>query len=100
MLHYNVGVSLAGGDRTPLEITEDAFDNVNAINLRGYVMAVKHVLPIMRAQRSGVILSISSVAAWSTTYPTVAYKTSKAGMIAFTDRRSPPAAVPEWSPTR
>ncbi len=86
VLHYNVGVSLAGGDRTPLEITEDAFDNVNAINLRGYVMAVKHVLPIMRAQRSGVILSISSVAAWSTTYPTVAYKTSKAGMIAFTEQ--------------
>jgi NAD(P)-dependent dehydrogenase (short-subunit alcohol dehydrogenase family) len=86
VLHYNVGVSLAGGDRNPLEISEAAFDNVNAINLRGYVMAVKHVLPGMRAQRSGVILSISSVAAWSSTYPTVAYKTSKAGMIAFTEQ--------------
>ncbi len=86
VLHYNVGVSLAGGDRNPLEITEEAFDNVNAINLRGYVMAVKHVLPIMRTQRSGVILAISSVAAWSTTYPTVAYKTTKAGMIAFTEQ--------------
>lgn len=86
VLHYNVGVSLAGGDRNPLEITEAAFDNVNAINLRGYVMAVKHVLPIMRAQRSGVILAISSVAAWSSTYPYVAYKTSKAGMIAFTEQ--------------
>ena len=59
VLHYNVGVSLAGGDRTPLEITEDAFDNVNAINLRGYVMAVKHVLPIMRAQRSDEMLRIT-----------------------------------------
>ncbi len=86
VLHYNVGVSLAGGDRNPLEITEAAFDNVNAINLRGYVMAVKHTLPIMRQQRSGVILAISSVAAWSTTYPTVTYKTTKAGMIAFTEQ--------------
>jgi NAD(P)-dependent dehydrogenase (short-subunit alcohol dehydrogenase family) len=86
VLHYNVGVSLAGGDRNPLEITEAAFDNVNAINLRGFIMAVKHTLPVMREQRSGVILSISSVAALSGTYPTVAYKTSKAGMVAFTEQ--------------
>ena len=86
VLHYNVGVSLAGGDKNMLEISEEAFDNVNAINLRGYVMAVKHVLPIMRAQGSGVVLAISSVAAWSASYPMVAYKTSKAGMVAFTEQ--------------
>ncbi len=86
VLHYNVGVSLAGGDKNMMEITEDAFDNVNAINLRGYIMAVKHVLPIMRAQQAGVVLAISSVAAWSASYPMVAYKTSKAGMVAFTEQ--------------
>src|SRR5690348_12343532 len=64
ILHYNVGVSIAGGDAPPLEISEAAFDRVAAINLRGAIMAVKHVLPIMRRQRSGVILTISSVAAW------------------------------------
>ena len=86
VLHYNVGVSLAAGDRSPLEITEEAFDNISAINLRGYVMACKHVLPVMRKQRAGAIISISSVAALSTTYPTVAYKTTKAGMIAYTQQ--------------
>ena len=86
ILHYNVGVSLGGGDKSPLEITEAAFDNVTTINLRGFVMACKHVLPIMRDQRSGVILSISSVAALSSTYPTVAYKTTKAAMIAYTEQ--------------
>jgi len=86
VLHYNVGVSLAGGDKNPLEITESAFDQVNAINLRGFVMAVKHALPVMRTQKSGVILAVSSVAALSATYGTVAYKTSKAGMIAFTEQ--------------
>ena len=45
ILHNNVGVSLAGGDASPTEITEAAFDRVNAINLRGTVMACKHVLP-------------------------------------------------------
>ena len=83
VLHYNVGVSLAGGDASLLEITEEAFDRICAINLRGAVMACKHVLPIMREQRSGVILTISSIAAVDT-YPWVAYKATKAAMIAFT----------------
>jgi len=85
ILHYNVGVSLAGGDATPLEITEEAFDRICAINLRGCVMACKHALPLMRAQRSGVIINISSVAAWEV-YPTVAYKATKAAMIAYTQQ--------------
>jgi NAD(P)-dependent dehydrogenase (short-subunit alcohol dehydrogenase family) len=85
-LHYNVGVSLGGGDKSPLEITEEAFDKVNAINLRGFIMACKHALPIMREQRSGSILSISSVAALSASYATVVYKTTKAGMIAYTEQ--------------
>jgi NAD(P)-dependent dehydrogenase (short-subunit alcohol dehydrogenase family) len=85
-LHYNVGVSLGGGDKSPLEISEEAFDKVNAINLRGFIMACKHALPIMREQRSGSILSISSVAALSASYATVAYKTTKAGMIAYTEQ--------------
>jgi len=85
ILHYNVGVSIAGGDAPPLEIGEAAFDRVAAINLRGAIMAVKHALPIMRRQRSGVILTISSVAAWEN-YPYVAYKATKAGLIAFTQQ--------------
>ena len=83
VLHYNVGVSLAGGDAPPTEITEEAFDRVTAINLRGFVMAVKHALPIMRAQQSGVILSISSAAAVES-YPYVTYKATKAAMIEVT----------------
>jgi NAD(P)-dependent dehydrogenase (short-subunit alcohol dehydrogenase family) len=85
VLHYNVGLSIAGGDASPTEITEEAFDRVTAINLRGCVMAVKHVLPVMRAQRAGVILTISSLAAWEM-YPYVTYKATKAAMIAYTQQ--------------
>jgi NAD(P)-dependent dehydrogenase (short-subunit alcohol dehydrogenase family) len=85
VLHYNVGMSIAGGDASPTEITEEAFDRVTAVNLRGCVMAVKHVLPVMRAQKSGVILTISSLAAYEV-YPYVAYKATKAAMIAFTQQ--------------
>jgi NAD(P)-dependent dehydrogenase (short-subunit alcohol dehydrogenase family) len=85
ILHYNVGVSIAGGDAPLDKITEDAFDRIAAINLRGAIMACKHVLPVMREQRSGVIVTISSVAAWEQ-YPNVVYKATKAGLIAFTQQ--------------
>jgi NAD(P)-dependent dehydrogenase (short-subunit alcohol dehydrogenase family) len=81
ILHYNVGVSIAGGDASLDEITEAAFD----VNLRGAIMACKHALPLMRAQRAGAIIIISSVAAWEQ-YPNVAYKATKAGLIAFTQQ--------------
>jgi NAD(P)-dependent dehydrogenase (short-subunit alcohol dehydrogenase family) len=85
ILHYNVGLSIAGGDAPLAEITEEAFDRICAINLRGAVMACKHVIPIMRAQGGGVIITISSLAAWEQ-YPYVAYKATKAAMIAFTQQ--------------
>jgi NAD(P)-dependent dehydrogenase (short-subunit alcohol dehydrogenase family) len=83
ILHYNVGISLAAGDAGLLEFTEEVFDRISAINLRGAIMACKHVVPIMRQQRSGVIITISSLAAWEK-YEYVAYKATKAALIAFT----------------
>jgi NAD(P)-dependent dehydrogenase (short-subunit alcohol dehydrogenase family) len=85
VLHYNVGVSIAGGDAPLDQVSEAAFDRIAAVNLRGAIMACKHVLPLMRAQRSGVITTISSVAAWEQ-YPNVVYKATKAGLIAFTQQ--------------
>jgi NAD(P)-dependent dehydrogenase (short-subunit alcohol dehydrogenase family) len=85
ILHNNVGFSLAGGDAVIEDITIEAFDRVTAVNLRGMVMTCKHVLPIMRAQKSGVILSISSMAVLDS-YPYVTYKTSKAGVVAMTEQ--------------
>jgi NAD(P)-dependent dehydrogenase (short-subunit alcohol dehydrogenase family) len=85
ILHNNVGVSISGGDAPLLDLTEETFDRIHAINLRGTMMACKHVIPIMREQRSGAIINISSIAAWSD-YPLVVYKATKAAMIAFTQQ--------------
>jgi len=85
ILHNNVGISVAGGDAEVTEITEEAFDRVMTVNLRGTIMACKHAIPIMREQRSGAIVNISSVAAVER-YPWVAYKASKMGMVAFTQQ--------------
>jgi NAD(P)-dependent dehydrogenase (short-subunit alcohol dehydrogenase family) len=84
ILHNNVGVSLAAGDSPVADITSDAFDLVTATNLRGMVLTCKHVLTGMVAQKSGVIVNISSAAA-VVDYPNIAYKTSKAGVIALTE---------------
>jgi NAD(P)-dependent dehydrogenase (short-subunit alcohol dehydrogenase family) len=85
VLHNNVGVSLAGGDAELLAITEEAFDRCVAINLKSCILAAKHVIPIMRQQKSGAIINISSMAV-ITTYPYVAYKATKSAMVAFTEQ--------------
>ena len=41
LLHYNVGVSIAGGDAPLDEITEPAFDRITTINLRGAIMSCR-----------------------------------------------------------
>jgi NAD(P)-dependent dehydrogenase (short-subunit alcohol dehydrogenase family) len=82
ILHNNVGVSISGGDAELLSITEEAFDRCVAINLKSCILACKHVIPIMRAQKSGAIVNISSNAVIST-YPYVAYK---AAMVSFTEQ--------------
>jgi len=85
ILHNNVGISLAGGDADILDITESAFDRICQVNLRGTVFACKHALRIMREQRSGAIVNVASSAAVGR-YPYVAYKATKAGVIAFTEQ--------------
>jgi NAD(P)-dependent dehydrogenase (short-subunit alcohol dehydrogenase family) len=82
ILHYNVGVSLGGGDTTLLDFTEETFDRCAAINLRGAIMSCKYIIPIMRQQHSGAIIMISSFAVIENN-PLVAYKVTKAGMNAF-----------------
>lgn len=83
ILHYNVGVSIMAGPQTLDELTDETFDRVNAINLRGAIMATKFVAPIMREQRAGAVTLVSSITAIETLTPLVAYRTSKAGLIAF-----------------
>jgi NAD(P)-dependent dehydrogenase (short-subunit alcohol dehydrogenase family) len=85
VLHNNVGVSLGGGDADLMDISEDRFDNIYRTNLRGTAFACKHALTIMRQQRSGSIINVSSAAAVGL-YPYVAYKATKAGVNALTEQ--------------
>ena len=88
ILHNNVGISVAGGDAPVTEITVEAFDRIMAVNLRSVVLACKHALPIMRDQGSGVILTISSIAAL-----VILYSSAQAGSI----RIGTEGAYPPWN---
>ncbi len=81
ILHNNVGIG--GGDAGPAHLEEAAWDRILQVNLKSVILPCKHVLPVMREQRSGVITNISSIAAVCAT-GIVAYKVSKAGINAYT----------------
>jgi len=80
ILHNNVGIGR--NDTGPSHMTEEIWDTIMDVNVKGAVFACKHVLPIMRAQQSGSIINISSVAAVCAV-GIVAYKASKAALNAY-----------------
>ena len=81
ILHNNVGRSR--GDRETAEMDCDMWDELMDMNLKGMFMTCKHVLPVMRKQRSGVILNISSTSSICARQ-TVTYKTSKGAVNTLT----------------
>ena len=81
ILHNNVGRSR--GDRPTPEMDADMWDELMSLNLKGMFMTCKHVLPVMRDQRSGVILNVSSTSSVCSR-GTVTYKTSKGAVNTFT----------------
>jgi len=68
-----------------LQISEDTWDKVIGINLKGTFLCSKLTLPIMVKQKSGVIINMSSMAAKTGgILPVAHYAASKAGIIALT----------------
>lgn len=80
-LQNNVGVG--GGDGSPRTLSEEAFDRILAVNLKGCMLSCQAVVPVMREQGAGSIVNISSVAALAAAVPLTAYKISKAGINAL-----------------
>lgn len=81
ILHNNVGRSK--GDRATVDMDADVWDGLMAMNLKGMFMTCKHVLPHFVAQKSGVIINISSTSSLAAR-PTITYKTSKGAVNTMT----------------
>lgn len=66
------------------QIVEDEWDRVMAVNVKGAWMATKAVAPVMRAQKSGAIVNISSATVMSGSPEWLHYVSSKGAIIAMT----------------
>jgi 3-oxoacyl-[acyl-carrier protein] reductase len=64
-------------------MTEDAFDSVISVNLKGVFLCSRAVVPQMIRQGSGVILNASSVVGLYGNFGQTNYAATKAGVIAF-----------------
>jgi len=78
IVHNNVGIEIAGD---PVSTTEEDWDRVHDVNLKGPFLVCKYTIPHLERQGGGVILNISSVASlrWSPV-PYFPYQTSKAAL--------------------
>jgi NAD(P)-dependent dehydrogenase (short-subunit alcohol dehydrogenase family) len=80
--YNNAGILGPMGDVT--DETGEAFDEVNAVNLRGIWTCMKHELLQMRKQGSGVIVNCSSLGGLVGLPGRAAYHASKHGVIGLT----------------
>jgi 3-oxoacyl-(acyl-carrier-protein) reductase len=81
ILVNNAGITKDG---LILRMKEDDFDKVIEVNLKGAFNCIRHATPIMMKQRSGKIVSISSVVGVSGNAGQVNYSAAKAGIIGMT----------------
>ena len=81
VLFNNAGI-MTYGDFT--ELTDEGWDSLLSINLRGFYLFSHAVVPKMLERGGGAIVNTSSAMAWVTEPGYEAYTTSKAGIIGLT----------------
>ncbi len=81
LLVANAGVVIAG---EVTDLRSDDFRHVIDVNLTGYFLCAKHVAPVMKAQRRGVIIQINSISGKRGSFGNGAYCASKAAGIGLT----------------
>jgi NAD(P)-dependent dehydrogenase (short-subunit alcohol dehydrogenase family) len=82
ILLNNVGIG-GGGDAPAHRASEEAWDRIYAVNLKGMWLTIKAAVPVMRAQGGGAIVNISSIASFMGGNM-IAYETTKAAVNRLT----------------
>ena len=80
ILDNNVGISRRG---TVLEISEEDWDHVMAVNVKSIVLASRYAIPRMIETGGGSIINVSSIAGLRA-HSSTPYSTSKAAVIGLT----------------
>jgi NAD(P)-dependent dehydrogenase (short-subunit alcohol dehydrogenase family) len=81
ILVNNAGIQAYGG---PADTTEEVWDRVMAVNLKGQWLMSKYAIPEMLKRGKGAIVNVASVQGLASPRNSVAYSTSKHGMIGLT----------------
>lgn len=87
VLHNNAALSapdMHARDRNAIDIEFDVWDQVMAVNVRGYLAGCKYALPTMIAQGGGAIVNTASTGGFSGDITRMAYSVSKAAIIGLT----------------
>jgi NAD(P)-dependent dehydrogenase (short-subunit alcohol dehydrogenase family) len=83
VLVNNAGIS-GGAPRSITEVSEEIWDKVLDINLKGGFLCCKAVVPHMKTKRYGKIINVSSMAAIAPPAPLIHYSSAKAGILGLT----------------
>jgi NAD(P)-dependent dehydrogenase (short-subunit alcohol dehydrogenase family) len=80
VLHANAAVQLC---KAAAETSEEEWDHLHSVNLKGVFLSCKYVIPVMQRVRRGAIIITSSGHAFAS-YPNFsAYAATKGGELAF-----------------
>lgn len=71
-------------DGVSWKMTEEQWDRVIEVNLKGYFNFTRHVAPLLKDQKSGKIINITSINGLRGKFGQTNYSASKAGIIGFT----------------
>jgi len=67
-----------------IDYSDDQFDRVMAVNVRGIYLGMKHTLPVMIRQRRGAIVNTGSLASYTGTRMLAPYTASKHAVLGLT----------------
>lgn len=71
-------------DGVSWKMTEEQWDRVIEVNLKGYFNFVRHVAPLFKDQKYGKIINVTSINGLRGKFGQTNYSASKAGIIGFT----------------
>ena len=81
ILFNNAGIGLPG---TILEVDEEAFDKLFAVNVKGVFLGCKEAIPVMKSQGGGIILNTASQLGVVGVEGNVVYPATKGAVVQMT----------------
>jgi len=71
-------------DGVSWKMSEEQWDRVIEVNLKGYFNFTRHVAPLLKEQKSGKIINVTSITGLRGKFGQSNYSASKAGIIGYT----------------